>query len=466
MGCRWKAGRAVLPAAMAVVAVLATWSPAATTGWQIEPIGPAAAMPVAPAMVFDGQDRANVVYSTDAVNLQYSYASGAGATPTWTASAGQSAFGSGPWGQQAFLAAAGNTVYVGCSRVNTYGVGSFTNYAAAFNGTGWTPLATFLPNNAGIFGVAADAGGQVHWLLNAAMTNADTARGLDTPGYYLLDGTSATTMAVKVAPGINAFPNRYSLPEASPLHLGGQMLFDASGNLRTIQYYENGSDGVLLYATGPAGGPFAFMDMFDDGWEVKMGPASIAADPSGGVHVVYAQQWPYYGVKYLHWDGSSWSSEWVEKGGNILGYIGTFPKVVVDKAGLAHVVYADLAGGLLKHAVRGNAGWQIETIDTIGTQVVSGQMSGSLAAAMDSVGGIGVAYWSGWDFQLKYAYLTTKVPADINGDGQTDVIDLLYLIDSFGKCNGEPGYDARCDLDGSGCVDVLDLLILIEYFGL
>ena len=406
-----------------------------------------------------------MAYSTDAVNVLHSRASQAGAMPAWTASPAQNAFGSGMFGQQIFVAAAGDAVYLGCSRAYTY-TGTFVNYAAVFDGTAWTPLATFLPNNAGIFGVAADAAGQVHWLLNAAVINADAARGLDTLGYYLLNGTSPTATVVKVASGISAFPNRYVSPDAGPLHMGGQVLFDAGGNLQTVQCYENVTQAILVYSNGPAGGPFAVTNDFDDGWEVKMGPPSIAVDRSGGVHVAYGQQWPHYGVKYLHGNGTSWSVEWVEKGGSILGYLGTFPKVMVDKAGTVHVIYADLARGLLKHAVKGAAIWQIETIDTIGTQVVSGLMSGALAAAMDSRGGIGAVYGSGWDFQLKYAYLATKVPGDVDGDGYVDVVDLLYLVASFGKCQGDPGYDPRCDLNGSGCVDVVDLLTMIDHFGL
>jgi hypothetical protein len=36
---------------------------------------------------------------------------------------------------------------------------------------------------------------------------------------------------------------------------------------------------------------------------------------------------------------------------------------------------------------------------------------------------------------------------------------------SFGKAPGEEGYDARCDFNGDGEVDVVDLLMLVEEFG-
>ena len=56
-------------------------------------------------------------------------------------------------------------------------------------------------------------------------------------------------------------------------------------------------------------------------------------------------------------------------------------------------------------------------------------------------------------------------PADINNDGAVDVVDLLYLVDSFGLILGDPGYDPLCDLNGDNSVDVVDLLMMVEDFG-
>ncbi len=57
-------------------------------------------------------------------------------------------------------------------------------------------------------------------------------------------------------------------------------------------------------------------------------------------------------------------------------------------------------------------------------------------------------------------------PADINGDGSVDVVDLLYFVDAFGSVTGDPNYDPACDLSSDGSVDVVDLLILIGYWGI
>ncbi len=59
----------------------------------------------------------------------------------------------------------------------------------------------------------------------------------------------------------------------------------------------------------------------------------------------------------------------------------------------------------------------------------------------------------------------SKYPGDIDEDGQVDVIDLLTFVDSFGKTEGDSGYDPRCDMNADNSVDVVDLLMLVADFG-
>ena len=54
---------------------------------------------------------------------------------------------------------------------------------------------------------------------------------------------------------------------------------------------------------------------------------------------------------------------------------------------------------------------------------------------------------------------------DVNRDCSVDVVDLLYMVDSWGKFSGEDGYDPRCDFNHDGSVDVVDLLTLAENWG-
>ena len=51
-------------------------------------------------------------------------------------------------------------------------------------------------------------------------------------------------------------------------------------------------------------------------------------------------------------------------------------------------------------------------------------------------------------------------PADVNGDGQITVADLLLLLSDFGcamDCDG--------DVDGDGAVTVADILLVLAAFG-
>jgi len=56
-----------------------------------------------------------------------------------------------------------------------------------------------------------------------------------------------------------------------------------------------------------------------------------------------------------------------------------------------------------------------------------------------------------------------ECPADLNGDGTVDVVDLLLLISQWGEC--PPEGPCLGDLDESGVVDVLDILSLLGAWG-
>jgi hypothetical protein len=189
---------------------------------------------------------------------------------------------------------------------------------------------------------------------------------------------------------------------------GGQAILDRFGTLHTIQYYPRGS-GTLLYAKGPLTGPFQVHDNLEPGWQVKLGRPSVAVDASGAAHVVYTQQWPGYGLRHLTLTGGSWAGEWIEQGGSAFGYVGTFPQILVDRVDVLRVIYADPLHGVLKHAAKIQGQWQIETVDQIGFASANTVAAGMPAAAMDSLGGIGVVYWDAANLVLKYAY---RLPTD------------------------------------------------------
>ena len=67
--------------------------------------------------------------------------------------------------------------------------------------------------------------------------------------------------------------------------------------------------------------------------------------------------------------------------------------------------------------------------------------------------------------QATYTKGAYVMPADINADGAVNVVDLLYLADSFGSVTGAPRFSAPCDLNSDGSVDMLDLLTMADNWG-
>ena len=59
--------------------------------------------------------------------------------------------------------------------------------------------------------------------------------------------------------------------------------------------------------------------------------------------------------------------------------------------------------------------------------------------------------------------------ADVNGDGELDILDFLDFIDAFGQCDGQPAPctigGVNADFNGDTSVDVLDFLDFIDAFG-
>ena len=51
-------------------------------------------------------------------------------------------------------------------------------------------------------------------------------------------------------------------------------------------------------------------------------------------------------------------------------------------------------------------------------------------------------------------YLKTKNPADVNGDGNVNILDLVQVANNFGK--SDP------DLNNDGVVNILDLVFVAE----
>jgi hypothetical protein len=54
---------------------------------------------------------------------------------------------------------------------------------------------------------------------------------------------------------------------------------------------------------------------------------------------------------------------------------------------------------------------------------------------------------------------------DANNNNVINILDFSILAGTFGKCEGDNGYDERADEGGDGCVNILDFSLLASNFG-
>ncbi len=59
----------------------------------------------------------------------------------------------------------------------------------------------------------------------------------------------------------------------------------------------------------------------------------------------------------------------------------------------------------------------------------------------------------------------TLLEGDANDDNCVQLVDFSILATTFGKCTGDPGFDARADFDLSGCVVLVDFSLQSANFG-
>ncbi|MEP0845706.1 MAG: VCBS repeat-containing protein [Phycisphaerae bacterium] len=91
-----------------------------------------------------------------------------------------------------------------------------------------------------------------------------------------------------------------------------------------------------------------------------------------------------------------------------------------------------------------------------------GNQRPEIVAAFDAEEAEGEAGANG---TLRLALWSNSCPADVNADGQTNILDLGELLGAFGSCDGTPDFDAAVDLNHDGCADVDDLALILENFG-
>jgi hypothetical protein len=100
-----------------------------------------------------------------------------------------------------------------------------------------------------------------------------------------------------------------------------------------------------------------------------------------------------------------------------------------------------------ERAVTGDDGWFLALSVEPGLRTVEAQRAGALASRGTFEVGAG---------QLVSLGETVLVSGDVLANGTIDLLDLLSVNASLGRCLGDSSYQAFVDLDGSGCVDPAD----------
>jgi hypothetical protein len=56
--------------------------------------------------------------------------------------------------------------------------------------------------------------------------------------------------------------------------------------------------------------------------------------------------------------------------------------------------------------------------------------------------------------------LRLGIPADVDGDCDVDIVDIMLVVSHWDANVGDPQYDARYDLDRDGDIDIVDIMLV------
>jgi hypothetical protein len=174
----------------------------------------------------------------------------------------------------------------------------------------------------------------------------------------------------------------------------------------------------------------------------QIGDRSLVVDAAGLPHVVYAGDMLYY----ASYDGAASQAAWqVETIDSAPGSDDLYPSpasLALDAAGAPHVSYLSAAGTALKYARRTPQGWQVQTVDSL----PAGQVFNyDTALALDSAGRPRIAYlkngqlwyaaWTGSAWRSQLVDATQK--AEFHVSLAVDAADQPHI--SYGVWRGAAG---------------------------
>ena len=127
------------------------------------------------------------------------------------------------------------------------------------------------------------------------------------------------------------------------------------------------------------------IEVVDDSWYFELF-FGLAVDGTGTPHISYMCGWASQrnmDLRYATRRDGAWVVETVADG----GLLGEYNSIAVDAAGIPHITYRDADHEEVRHAVRGEAGWEIEVIESGG-----GYWLGSTTTLIDAQGMEHVSY--------------------------------------------------------------------------
>jgi hypothetical protein len=127
---------------------------------------------------------------------------------------------------------------------------------------------------------------------------------------------------------------------------------------------------------------------------------SLALDTSGHPHISYLDiSTTTVGLKYAHFDGSSWQIGYVCSGWGV----GYYASLALDAADQPHISYLDTINETLKYAHFDGSSWISETIAS------TGWPGGNTSLALDADGRPHISYFDTANGALKYAHFDGSI---------------------------------------------------------
>jgi hypothetical protein len=195
---------------------------------------------------------------------------------------------------------------------------------------------------------------------------------VDTSGEYLV-------YAVKTAEGWQRETIDHQPPPFGFMTSDTTLVLDAEGT----PWVAYSRWGALQLATRREG--TWQIEVVDDSWYFEL-YFGLAVDGTGTPHISYMCGWASQrnmDLRYATRRGGAWVVETVADG----GLLGEYDSIAVDAAGIPHITYRDADHEDVRHAVRGEAGWEIEVIESGG-----GYWLGSTTTLIDAQGMLHVSY--------------------------------------------------------------------------